>query len=283
MHQPIKIDLEQGSQEWLDFRKTKIGASDSASILGIGFKSPYALWQEKLGLSETIVNAAMRRGTENEPLAIAAFAMEEGVIVKPAVYIHPKHEWMAASLDGISSDLKVAVEVKCPGRIDHEIASNKKVPPKYVPQLQHQMEVMGLDEMFYLSYQTESTYCFKVYRDQKFIDKMIEKEYEFYECVQNLVAPFSENDHKQISDESWIHASNQYILSRDRRKRFEEEEEFWKNQLVSLSGQSNAMGNGIKLSKTVRQGSIDYKKIPELSNVDLEKYRGKSVEFWSVK
>jgi putative phage-type endonuclease len=283
MHQPIRVDLQQGTPDWLEFRKTKIGASEAASILGIGFKSPYELWQEKLGLSETVVNAAMRRGVENEPLAIAAFTMEEGVLVKPAVYVHPKYEWMSASLDGISSDLKVAVEVKCPGRIDHEIASNKKVPPKYIPQLQHQMEVMGLDEMFYLSYQPESTYCFKVYRDQKFIDNMIEKEYEFYECVQKLTAPFSENDHKRISNEEWIHASSQHTLSRDRRKRFEEEEEFWKNQLIQLSGQSNAMGNGIKLSKTVRKGSIDYSKIPELAQVDLEKYRGKSVEFWSVK
>ncbi len=290
MHLPIKVELQQGSSEWLEFRKTKIGASDSASILGIGFKTPFELWQEKLGLSENVVNAAMRRGTENEPLAIAAFSMEEGVLVKPAVYVHPKHEWMAASLDGISSDLKVAVEVKCPGKIDHEIASNKKVPPKYVPQLQHQMEVMGLDEMFYLSYQPESTHCFKVYRDQKFIDNMIEKEYEFYECVQKLIAPFSEKDYKQISDESWMHASAQYILSRDLRKKFEEEslkhkeeEEFWKNQLIALSGQSNAMGGGIKLSKIIRKGLIDYSKIECLKGLDLEQYRGKSTEFWSVK
>jgi hypothetical protein len=42
------------------------------------------------------------------------------------------------------------------------------------------------------------------------------------------------------------------------------------------------MGSGIKLCHSVRKGAIDYKKIPELKSVDLEKYRGKDLESFRI-
>ena len=281
-HQPIQIDLIQSSLEWIEFRKSRIGASDANSIIGIGFKTPFELWQEKLGLKEFKATEEMRRRLAMEEDARIAFISKIGIDVKPAVFVHPKHEWMAASLDGISDDGKIAVEIKCPGKIDHDMAEKGKVPLKYIPQVQHQMEVLGLDEMYYFSFNYDSSHCFKVYRDQEYIDKLIEKEKEFLNCIENLVAPFSENDYKEINDESWIHASNQYLLARQRRKKYEEEEEFWKQELIDLSGRSNAMGNGIKLSKVVKMGRIDYDKIPEIAGINLEQYRGKNIEYWKV-
>lgn len=37
---------------WLNARKSGLGASDAASVMGIGFQSPIDLWMEKRGLKE---------------------------------------------------------------------------------------------------------------------------------------------------------------------------------------------------------------------------------------
>ncbi len=52
------------------------------------------------------------------------------------------------------------------------------------------------------------------------------------------------------------------------------------------TGPHKISGNGIELQRSVRQGSVDYKKIPEfkkLSQEDLEKYRGKPSETWTIR
>lgn len=47
-----KIKRPEIYEDWVRQRLTKIGGSDIPSVLGIGYKTPYALWREKLGLSE---------------------------------------------------------------------------------------------------------------------------------------------------------------------------------------------------------------------------------------
>ena len=64
-------DLEQGSAEWLDWRRGVIGASDAATIMG---ENPWAsarrLLEEKLGLHQSFGgNAATREGHRLEEFA----------------------------------------------------------------------------------------------------------------------------------------------------------------------------------------------------------------------
>ena len=45
-----KIKLIHGSPEWLAFRRTGIGGSDAAAILGLSsFTSNVEVWEEKTG------------------------------------------------------------------------------------------------------------------------------------------------------------------------------------------------------------------------------------------
>jgi len=55
-----------------------------------------------------------------------------------------------------------------------------------------------------------------------------------------------------------------------------------RNDLIEMAQGSNCRGGGIKLSKVVSKGTIDYKAIPELAGVDLEKYRKKPTECWKI-
>jgi len=62
------VDLVQGTPEWKEFRKGKIGSSMAASIRGIGFKTPLQLFEDVMEDRETPDNEAMRRGRDMEPV-----------------------------------------------------------------------------------------------------------------------------------------------------------------------------------------------------------------------
>ena len=179
------------TKEWLDHRKNFIGASDAAIILGLSpWRTPIDLWKEKLGLGgEQKQNAWMHRGLALEPIARDLYIEHVGVYVEPKMIVHPEIPYMMANLDGISEDGKKAVEIKCPGKVDHEHAKNGHVPLKYMPQLQHQLAVIGLDHVDYFSYRDNEFILIQVERDNEFIKNLIEKEKYFWDCVLNFKEP----------------------------------------------------------------------------------------------
>ncbi len=49
------IDLEQGTPEWLEWRKNGIGSSDIATIMGANpYQTPYQLWEENLEMYQML-------------------------------------------------------------------------------------------------------------------------------------------------------------------------------------------------------------------------------------
>lgn len=276
--------LTQNSIEWLEFRKTKVGASDAPIIMEISpWKTPYQLWEEKLGIRETFTTGAMQRGTNMEEEARQAFEQETGIAMFPMVKIHPENDWMIASLDGIDIEEKHIVEIKCPGKEDHFTAVNNMVPDKYYPQLQHQLAVTYLEKAYYFSYTRSGTALVVVERDDKFISKMIKKEKEFYDCMMEFVPPkLIDRDFIQRDDLEWQEISSLYLDVQNQLKFLEEQEKLMKDRLISLAGRSNARGSGIKLSKVVRKGAVDYQMVPELKGINLEKYRKPAIETWRI-
>jgi hypothetical protein len=62
----------------------------------------------------------------------------------------------------------------------------------------------------------------------------------------------------------------------------EREQKELKERLISSCNGQNSMGGGIKISKCLRKGSIDYGKVPELIGVNLDSYRKKTTQYWRV-
>lgn len=276
---------QQNTEEWLEMRKTKIGASDACVIMGVSpWSTPYALWEEKVGIKEPrSVSKAMARGSALEESAREAFMGMTKIVVFDQVVFHPKYEWMMASLDGIDIEGKHIVEIKCPGDEDHDMAVNGHVPDKYYPQLQHQMEVTGLNSAYYFSYDGKSGVIVNVNRNQNYIDKMIEKEIEFYQCMQTLEPPkLTDRDYHERSDELWEQAAQSWLLIQKALDNLKAKEEELRETLICLSGKSNTIGCGVRVSRCVKKGNIDYKNIPELQNLDTEKYRKPMTEYWRI-
>ena len=281
------IDIEQGTPEWLAMRQNHIGGSDAPVILNTSpWKTPYQLWREKLGFNENRSTPAMQRGLVLEESAREQFCSSTGLKVVPTVAVRTDIDFIMASFDGYDHKEKVAIEIKCPGAIDHEKALNKKVPEKYVAQLQHQMNVLDLSKMIYLSFDGVSITFFDVYRDDQFIENMIAEESIFWDNVQNFQSPeLMDRDHEQRNDEVWLKKVAELLEVRDKMKwlkYLEKEETKIKEDLISMSDGKNCIGGGIKLTKVIRKGAIEYSEIPVLKTVDLEKHRKQATEYWKI-
>lgn len=286
------IDLKQNSEEWLEFRRQKIGASDAPIILGVSpFKTPYQLYLEKLGLSQTPQNSAMRRGQEMEQEAREAFEEMyemlhmEVVEVVPLVAQSDSHPWMIASLDGIDLEKKVLVEIKCPGPRDHQVAMDGKIPDHYIPQLQHQMLVTGLEKMFYFSYRTDDGHpvLLECSRNEDFLKKLVQKESEFFACLQNETPPpLAENDYEERCDLEFLDVAMRFSRIKEEIEQKLKEEQALKDELIKLSQNKNCRGGRVKISQCMRKGAIDYSKIELLNGVDLEPYRKPSSKYSTV-
>lgn len=279
------VNVVQGSTEWHKLRSKSLGASDAPVVMGVSpWKTPYQLWEQKVGLrQQQVANNNMMAGTALEEPAREIMCKELGCDFKPAVYLHNAYKWMIASLDGIDEKKQVGIEIKLANEIDHQGVLDGKVPEKYYPQLQHQMLVTGLSSIFYCSFRNINTFnIVEVKADERYISEMILKENEFWDCVQNFEAPkLIEKDYVCMDlNEGWCKAALHWKECNQKIKDFESLEKEYRNQLIKMTNGSNCKGHGIKVSKLLRKGFVDYKNVPELEDIDLDKYRKPSTESW---
>lgn len=281
--------LSQNTDAWLELRKRKIGASDAPVIMNVSpWKTPYKLWTQKVGIdTEDFVNRAMQEGLDKEQEARQEFIRQTNIKVYPKVCFHACHDWMMASLDGIDKKEKHIVEIKNAGLDDHTIAKNGKIPEKYFPQLQHQLEVTGLDMAYYFSYRHGEGVIVEIARDAKFIAEMLAEEKKFFVCMQDFVAPkMTTKDYVSINEEEFTSAAEELKKIIQEISGLTKREEELKKLLTDMcesKNLNNATCNGMHISKCVRKGNIDYASIPELKKIDLEIFRKTPISYWRVK
>jgi putative phage-type endonuclease len=280
-----EINITQNTPEWHEFRARHVGASECAAILGLSkFKSREDLWKQKVGLGENQVdNEHMKRGRDLEPIVRDMINKKFGVRFKPAVFEHEQLNWLSASLDGWDEDFNIALEIKAPGAKDHECAKLGVPPIHYFPQLQGIMLVCELSEIQYASFFKDDLINIVVKRDQTFINDMLPKLEQFWDSVQNFIAPEPVITHKQLGDnEEWKRLAMDWRKCQQQKRDIEIREKDLRSALVLMSSNENAKGWGLKLTKISKRGSVQYVKIPELQGVDLEKYRGTTSEYWRI-
>jgi len=183
------LKLNQGTEEWHAFRRCHIGASDAPVIMGVNkYKSLEKLWNEKVNGIQEVENGYMARGKILENEALAYFENQMSSFWFPEVVLHEEYDWCSASLDGLEINHTAFVEIKCPGEKNHSLAKEGKVPEQYYPQIQHQFACTGLNTGFYFSYDGYEGCVVEVERNDKYIQEMLEREFEFW----NLIKPHLE-------------------------------------------------------------------------------------------
>jgi len=279
-------------KEWLDARKGYLGASDASIIMGVSkwktndgrIKTPYLLWQEKLGLTVLDCdNSATRYGKEMEEPARKRYQEMVGGIFRPDCIINKDYPYAMVSLDGLNIPEDRAVEIKNCKLEDHILAKNGQIPEKYYPQVQMQAMVTGLPEIDYFSFHNDEGIIVTVKRDDEYIKNLDKKLKEFWDCVLNLKEPGLTDDDYIEQDDVWLEKAKRLYEVKQSKKALCEEEKLLEESLKSLSNDFNACSGGFRYTRSVGAGRVDYKSIPELLNVDLRKYTGKPIISWRLK
>lgn len=263
--------------EWLEWRKTKVGASEAAIVMGLSpWSTPFQLYEEKLGLRPPKdLSAAMFRGMELEEKARRAYEEMTDRLIFPQVVVHEVLDWCIASLDGMNLEGTRICEIKCPGRETHRIAEQGCIPEHYMPQLQHQMFVTGLDSVDYYSFDGREGVLITVERDDKFIEKMMKEEKKFMECLYTMTPPpLTDKDYRDLSkDEEWNTLECQYVQVCNQLKELESYKESLREKMIDRSDGFNSKGNQVRMTKKVSKGRVEYDKIDILTTVNLDDYR----------
>lgn len=188
---PFLIErLRQGSENWLEWRRNGIGASDAPAIMGENpWKTPDQVLAEKLGLSSCInvSNSVMDRGSALEPEARRRYEKTFGVRVKPECVKSVTRDWLRASLDGLSHDTRLVLEIKCGESVYKFTASRLRPPRYYYGQLQHILAVTGYDSIDFWCYLPKHDGIHvRVPRNERYIDHLIETEEELWKRVNEV-------------------------------------------------------------------------------------------------
>lgn len=284
---------EQNTDEWLEWRKSKVGASDVPIIMGLSpYATPLQLWKRKLGFTqEPPSHAGMRRGHDLEPMVRDLVNKELKKVFTPETVQHATHEWATASLDGLSQDGMTIIEIKCPALEDHKKAKKGEVPEKYYPQVQWQMFVYkslnkDFKNFYYCSWHDDDLVTIKVPYDDNFMNRCFYECEQFASCLENYTPPaLSERDHVNIDDEEFGKAAVAYINAKHNLDEARKQEAYWKEKLVSFTDDGNCEGFGVKLTRVEQRGSIDWDKVLEhykIEKDDLDKFRKEQIGYWKV-
>ena len=183
------LNCEQGTKHWLELRKEHIGSSDIACINGTNpYKSAYTLWLEKTGKKEPDKeNFAMKHGKEMEPVARNFFIDLSDVAIIPSVQISKEWNVAMASLDGLTTDNKTIVEIKCPLTEKlYKLAKDGTILPMYMDQIQWQLWVTKAEKCVYFVYMDEFAFeSIEVFPDIPYQKMLVEKAKEFWDRVLN--------------------------------------------------------------------------------------------------
>lgn len=282
-------DLVQGSAEWLEYRRTRFPASEAGAVMGVSKyfpRDPGELFDLKTGAKEVFVNKAMTTGSELEPVARAMFEDLSGETFTPAVV--EKGRYMA-SMDGVSFDGRVALEIKCPASDEaplfgvtsiHDI---KAIQPNYFWQIVHQFYVGRFMEIIFFVYHPEHQTMVRVRMDEVIasFDDLCAAWEEFGEALDANERPCGEDNNPEI-----VALVDAYRGMKETLSELEKEMKACETQIkeyASRIGGRKIKASGASIIKAERKGNVNYAKIPELKGIDLEQYRGKPTTYWSIK
>lgn len=196
-------NLEQGSDDWLQFRMDHYGASEAAAMLGI---SPYITRTELLTIKKTgiakefsdfVQSRILDKGHEVE--AKARVILEEILEdeLYPATYSFGK---LSASCDGIDITDTFTFEHKQFNQALFESVQNKILPDEHQPQCQQILHVTGANRIYFVCSDgtRENFAMMEVMPDPTWIKRIIkgwdqfEKDLEAFVPIEHATKPKAE-------------------------------------------------------------------------------------------
>lgn len=193
-------------ESWLAERRTGIGSTDIAPILGLSpWRTALEVWMEKRGLlSGERTSPEMQWGLRLEPVIAAAYTEATGrELRQPEMLRHPDHPQLLATIDRLADDR--IVELK-----SARFASGwgepgtDEVPESYLVQVQGQMLVSGQEVADVAALIGGSDFrIYTVRRHESLIDKIKSTCLDFWQMVESCTPP----------EPDWTHPSTPELIA----------------------------------------------------------------------
>ncbi|SOD42421.1 YqaJ viral recombinase family nuclease [Nitrosovibrio sp. Nv4] len=203
-------------------RQTFIGGSDVAAILGISkWKSPFQLYHEKIGAyveeSNPLRDKVLNRGKRWEPVVVEMLidelesqGREVKIIGRNARYQDPQHPFLAAEID-----LELLIdgeEVNGEIKTVHPFAAKDwgeegtdEIPVYYTAQVMHGLMIKPRRRAIVAALiGADDLRLHEVVRDDDLITGIRAKEIEFWQRVQDRVAP----EPTEAADVKWLYGKD---------------------------------------------------------------------------
>lgn len=298
------LDYEN-EEAWHELRKKRIGGSDVGAILGVNkWKSAVDVYLDKKGLTEFKGNNATYWGTILESTIIKEFAkLHKNYAVYTCNYSLVKGNYIA-NVDGLYRDLETGkfgvLEVKTTNQWNYKEWEGDTVPMSYYCQVQHYLDISGLEEAYIVVLIGGQTYKeFKILKsdeDIEVINKACDDFINNHLLKDEIPAPdgssayseylnekirFAELDGEVIELDNLGEDLEQYKEYSKTIKDLQDKQEIIKQkvkkELLDFNAKVGKSGN-IKASITTRAG-YDLKKFKADNEILVKNYEDKKAEY----
>lgn len=304
---PQRVDLEQNTPEWLEWRAQRYTASEAPSVMAQSPwfpRTPLELWQRRTGQKSVTMNAAMRAGQDDEALARDILARELKAIAVPACWqANVNGMAMGASYDALVEARDEVFEIKRPMKGTSSDLWNLEEPGHYRWQMLHQLIVNPAIERVSLAVYAHDAKAIKICGTVSRFDKdfdayasaLVEAWRAFDQSIIDLRAPepterdvievaYGDDEYEQLVT-SWLAAKR---MADEAGTRLETAREALLEAAKARGEGLPVLGFGVKAYRTVRPGNVNWK-AKEIAaalaaaKVDPDKYRGKAIEAWTLR
>lgn len=282
-----KLDLIQGSPEWLAARRNYLTASDSSCLFELNpYKTKLQLFEEKAFGKEQPISDTKQTlfniGHKAEEAGRNWYHKHFGIELKPAVLVSVPHPDILASLDGLNESKGFIFEAKYIGQEALDEVKKGNIKPNHDCQVQTQLLVSGAEKCVYFGLAPNG--------DAAIVDVYPNKDLQrdIAEAAAKFMADVRAGDAPEPSMRDFYTPEDpRFEMLRKLKEQGDQaadDFEALKRELTEhYSSYARIRAGGLTITRSFRKGAIQYAKIPQLKGVDLEKYRAKASETVTVR
>ena len=284
--------MEKRTPEWFSARKGRVTGSKVGAILGL---SPWSTADEILRTMvreyhgaerEFTGNVATEWGTANEPGAMLDYELETGNTIIPA-FFETRGDIFGASPDGYIGEDGL-IEIKCPYSKRDADSPDAFKPledqPYYYAQIQFQLYCTGRQWCDFYQWSPRAQRLERVDYSPEWIAENLPRLEAFHaRYLEELDNPAHLKPLRSFLEADDLLA--EYLQAKADKEEADQRMKAALDALVERAGGQNASVGKYKLTRVTRRGAVSYSKVVKdyLPDVDLDAYRGKDVDYWTLK
>jgi putative phage-type endonuclease len=289
----------QRSPEWHQARRGRLTGSMVGAVLGL---SPNLTREGALrrmvrdyhgAEPEFAGNVATEYGINHESLALVDFRMQTGLEVKACGFFSADLDGIpiGASPDGIVDNQPALVEIKCPFGLCNDKQPTFKLAldqPHYLAQMKMQMLLTGAERTYFVQWNTHAMDITIVPFDRDWWPSVRDQLAAFWADYQAALLepkPHLEALRKVIDTPEARKLLAEYDECLEQIERATERKREIMERFEGMTDGRNSIIAGRLMTKTSKAGSIAYAAIVKewAESLDVEPYRGKPVQYWTLK